>query len=661
MASIIEISSSPQLPLTRSARPTAPSQVTKPANADFVELSSDGDQALLPAIPASLVPEKYTASTLHKAATLACEKPPNSTSVKPTDASSSRSSALDVASTSILGLVSGKFDFQFLSDDFDSTVNLESAAPFDDDDDPFASDLPPPKKRRISPSPTAQPAKREPKFTKAYSRVAESDPLMFTSSPDPYYEAAKRREQRRCQIKHRNIEHELFVSTVEKDAASSVSTRKKAAHLLTNIPDDGSDSDLPNVASVPYKIPLQISKPSSSQRALDKYNAEKTMGTGKASKAKVDKLQEKTEQARERAEKTKEKAAAKESVKEQKRLEKERKAREKQLAIELAKVNQVKTDKKNSTPEMIVDFPSSLNPILLAQASAMLTPLGAECSTWESDLPSVKWRRKVVAEYDEEADHWVPVVKYVKAEKHIMCIMMAQSIVDLITGAEGGDLDAHVLKLKSKFDSCTLIYLIEGHSAWMKKNKNRLNRKYEAAVNSYIPSQGTETSSQKSRRRKKEPEYVAEDKIEDALLRLQIVHGVFIHHTSAMVETAEWIMNFTQHISSIPYRTQKESLDSAFCMDSGQVKSGEDAADTFVRMLQELSQVTPSVAYGIAAKYPTVQELVEGLQKFGPLALEDCKKTTSKNGAFSDKRVGPSISKRIHKVFLGKDPGSNEV
>ncbi|PBP25699.1 ERCC4 domain-containing protein [Diplocarpon rosae] len=659
MASIIEISSSPQLPPTRSARPTAPSQGSKPVNADFVELSSDGDQVLLPAIPARLVPEKYATSTLHKAATLTCEKPANSTFVKPTDASLPRSSASNVASTSILGRVKGNFDLQFLSDDFDSTVNLESTAYFDDDD-PFASDLPPPKKRRISPSPNAQAAKKESIFKKAHRKVAESDPLMFTSSPDPYYEAAKRREQRRGQVMDRNTDNDLFVSNVTTYATNSISTRKKAAHLLADS-DEGSDSDLPHVASLPNKLSLKVSKPSSSQKALDKYNAEKTKDTGKALKAKVDKSQEETEQARERAEKTKEKAAAKESLKEQKRLEKERKAREKQLAIELVKVNQVKTDKKISTPEMIVDFPSSLNPILLAQASAMLTPLGVECSTWESDLPTVKWRRKVVAEYDEEADHWVPVMKHVKAEKHVMCIMTAQSIVDLVTGAEGGDLDAHILKLKSKFDSCTLIYLIEGYSAWMKKNKNRLNRKYEAAVNSHIPAQGTETSSQKSRRRRKELEYVNEDMVEDALLRLQIVHGVFIHHTSVMVETAEWIMNFTQHISSIPYRTQKDSLDSAFCMDSGQVKSGEDAPDTFVRMLQELSQVTPSVAYGIAAKYPTVQELVEGLQKSGPLALEDCKKTTSKNGAFSDKRVGPSISKRIHKVFLGKDPGSNEV
>lgn len=102
-------------------------------------------------------------------------------------------------------------------------------------------------------------------------------------------------------------------------------------------------------------------------------------------------------------------------------------------------------------------------------------------------------------------------------------------------------------------------------------------------------------------------------------------------------------------------------MDTAFCMDSGQVKTGDDAEDTYVRMLQEIKMITASVAYGIAHKYRTVQELVEGLERNGPLALADLKKGMNKDGGLTDRRVGPSISKRVHKVFLGTDPGSWEV
>lgn len=58
-------------------------------------------------------------------------------------------------------------------------------------------------------------------------------------------------------------------------------------------------------------------------------------------------------------------------------------------------------------------------------------------------------------------------------------------------------------------------------------------------------------------------------------------------------------------------------------MESGQVKTGDDVDDTFVKMLQEVSRITVPMAYGIAAKYPNVVSLVEGLNAHGPLALEN--------------------------------------
>ena len=58
-------------------------------------------------------------------------------------------------------------------------------------------------------------------------------------------------------------------------------------------------------------------------------------------------------------------------------------------------------------------------------------------------------------------------------------------------------------------------------------------------------------------------------------------------------------------------------------MESGQVKTGEDRDDTYIKMLQEVSRITLSMAHGIAAEYTDVASLVQGLKKHGPLALED--------------------------------------
>lgn len=90
-------------------------------------------------------------------------------------------------------------------------------------------------------------------------------------------------------------------------------------------------------------------------------------------------------------------------------------------------------------------------------------------------------------------------------------------------------------------------------------------------------------------------------------------------------------------------------------MESGQVKTGEDAADTFIKMLSEIKMITNPVAYGIAQDFPTVSRLVQVLKDEGQLALADCRKSANKNGAATDKRVGPAVSKRVYKIFMGKD------
>ncbi|KAG4437987.1 hypothetical protein IFR05_006527 [Cadophora sp. M221] len=621
------VSSSPELPPTRPvvSRNAPTSKIPKPPADEWIALSSDEE---------SIPPLKLVSGNSVSKAAIA--KPVNSATVAKRPSTNPASAP-----------VKGQNDFYFLSDDFDSTVHLdESIAQLDDD--PFASDPPllPTKKRRDSVSP--KPAKRTSgafKRTKTTGSAAIDD-ITFTSSPDFIAEAAMRRKEKYRQSRKDDLAEEVILDG-KQDAPKPSAFQGTGWSFSALEGLEESYEDLPDLASLANVVVKTTSKSANSQKVLDKYNADKAKE--RATKEKLDKAKGKTEKA-------KEKAAAKDAEKEEKRLEKEKKAYEKKLAAELAKVNTLKTDKKVSTPEMIVDLPTSLNSILLEQTYKMLRQHDVECTNWDSELPVVKWRRKVEAKYNEEAGHWEPTKPHITHEKHIMCVITAQALVDLITGAEGQDLDAHTLRLKVKFESCEVIYLVEGFMAWMRKNKTLLNRQYTAAVRSHAAN-ANEAPTTSQRKKKKEPEYVNEDLIEDALLRLQIHHNTFIHHTNAMVETAEWILNFTQHISSIPYKTQKASLDTGFCMDTGQVKTGDDTADTYVRMLQEVFRVTAPIAYGIVAEHPTLRELVKALKQQGPLALEDCRKSTNKDGAFSDKRIGPAISKKIYKVFMESDPG----
>lgn len=293
-------------------------------------------------------------------------------------------------------------------------------------------------------------------------------------------------------------------------------------------------------------------------------------GSRKTKLTEEEKAAQMQENEREKALKAKEKEIAKRASKEQKakekeedqerkRIGKEEKAREKRIAVDLAEVNKAKLDKKDSTPEMIVDLPASIDGQRVdTQVREFLRSLGVDTTPYQSQVPNViKWRRKMKARWNAEAGRWEPIERMeILEEKHILCIMSAKEFIALAMAREDDqDVETHVARLKSAYESCTPIYLIEGLHASMKRNKTAENRAYQAKVNSIGQSDGNATPSQTAARNKRPPaELIDEDLIEDALLRLQVMSGCLVHHTAASVETAEWIANFTQHISTIPYR-----------------------------------------------------------------------------------------------------------
>ncbi|KAI0999408.1 hypothetical protein K3495_g8788 [Podosphaera aphanis] len=368
----------------------------------------------------------------------------------------------------------------------------------------------------------------------------------------------------------------------------------------------------------------------------------------------------KTKTSQQRSQAKEERIAARALEKKRRLEEKEERLREKERATALAKVNTLK-NKLESTSEIIVDLPSSMNEALANQVKVFLEGVKAEYSIWDSSLNVVKWRRKAQAEWDPIADQWQPISQRIRDEKHVMCVITAKELVQLILGTEGLDLEAHVLKLKTHFATKTIIFLIEGMKAWLAKNSALKNRHFSEAVRSHIPHQPAAAAPAR-RRKATGPVYVDESPIDDALMRLHIFHETLIHHTHTPIETAEWIMTFTQHISTIPYKKQSEAMNSSnFCIDTGQVDSGKDTKDTYIQMLQQMRLVTPPVAWGIESKYPHVQALIRGLEKKGPLALEQCRKSANKNGAYTDAKIGPAVSRRVHSVFLSTDPWSWEI
>lgn len=388
------------------------------------------------------------------------------------------------------------------------------------------------------------------------STVTEDDLIMSPSLLDEFSLAREKREKSRqetdaeieddvfnyAEPSFRQIKSRTATSRPNATNASTSATMCLRGRKCEDISGSASDSDLPDINNIHSKSSLSM-MPTSTRKAASKRRA-----TGNSEKTAEQK-------AKERALKAQEQFDAKEAEKERKRLEREQKVQKKQAAADLARVNMLRTDKKISTPEMIVDLPLGIDERLATQVRQFLDPLGVECTEWSSPIPNViKWRRKVDAQFNEELGHWEPTEKHIETEKPIMCVMLAQELVDLASEDKGHDLDAHVSRMKARFDNSTIMYLIEGLTSWIRKNRNVKNKQFADAVRSQTPREEAVPISSGRRSKKKQEKYVDEDMVEDALLRLQVIHGTLMHHTSCTLETAEWVMNFTQHISTIPYR-----------------------------------------------------------------------------------------------------------
>jgi crossover junction endonuclease EME1 len=91
-------------------------------------------------------------------------------------------------------------------------------------------------------------------------------------------------------------------------------------------------------------------------------------------------------------------------------------------------------------------------------------------------------------------------------------------------------------------------------------------------------------------------------------------------------------------------------------MDVGQVRSGTNAEDTFSKMLQQVHMSTEGVAKAIQMRYPSVQKLFDAFLTGGDDVLKDIPIVRNRAGGVATGRaLGPAMSRKMARVFTGKD------
>ncbi|CAI2168802.1 756_t:CDS:2 [Funneliformis geosporum] len=271
--------------------------------------------------------------------------------------------------------------------------------------------------------------------------------------------------------------------------------------------------------------------------------------------------------------------------KEQQRLErkkqKEEREVEKQRLKQIQEVNKIKYDKFELCRELILDVSNNLSEKNLVDyfrdnpKYSLLT-----INIFQHDFPNIiKWRRKFTVEWDDELYAFMPIPEKIQEESFLLIYFEISEFTKLI---KEDILSNNINKIQETFISKRLIILIEGYESYCRRRKTQVNRNFTNAVRS------------------------------EELLWLQVIAKCLIVHTKNIQDTAEMIGILSADIATIPYKNRNCDLN---FWAEGQVRSGTDSSNTWLRMLQEIQFVTEPVARGIINAYPTVKSLYNAYQR----------------------------------------------
>jgi len=149
------------------------------------------------------------------------------------------------------------------------------------------------------------------------------------------------------------------------------------------------------------------------------------------------------------------------------------------------------------------------------------------------------------------------------------------------------------------------------------------------------------------------------DKLDEALISLQIERNVQILIHNSIDETVDYIYRLTAAIAEKPYKRTITAFE-GFCAEAVSRRTPRSLTDSWISQLEQINSVSKTVAESIVEKYPTLFSLVsiyrsEALTKGEKQNL--LADIMVKNpGSNSSRRIGPALSEKIYRLFTEKDP-----
>ncbi|KAG0273318.1 hypothetical protein BGZ95_010865 [Linnemannia exigua] len=265
------------------------------------------------------------------------------------------------------------------------------------------------------------------------------------------------------------------------------------------------------------------------------------------------------------------------------------------------------------------------------------------------------WRRIVKARMDDQGNN-VPLPEdehTVELESHWLCYMTAKEFCKKIEQNElhkfldsvSKDMRTRMSRQKAKQEAMGLtpptnddrarrqrvILMIMGLTDHFRGLKNMTTKQFQEAVRARIDAGngiGGSDLSGIARASAGGVSGLKQERVEKVLLDLQLEEDCLLMLTEDLEESAQVIVSLTEQLGQRPYKTGRNTG-------------------------LNIHMVTPNMAEGIAAEYPTIRALYEGYRR--------CSNVYDAQGMLEGvrvhtKKIGRVISKRIHDAFMGEDP-----
>ena len=281
-------------------------------------------------------------------------------------------------------------------------------------------------------------------------------------------------------------------------------------------------------------------------------------------------------------------------------------AKERQKLLE--QVNKKRSNRTVSATEMILELDSDMfNSQIGKNIKEVLGVLSVEVKEKSIDglssheMNIARFKRKVTCKYDDEIDMYIPQPLEIQEEEQAIVLIEAEKMVDMVFSVDE-DIEsvtrdqvkhhiALIHRLLGARKRLPIIYMVQGLHLYVKKLANEKNKEMTNRVREMM---GQEPTKKRKNNKDQIAAKVDRKQIEDLLIQLQLGYNLKLVHTSSPLDTADWIANFTQDISTIPYKRQKMLLKENF--DIGVIKSGTDAKDTFEKSLCQIKMLLHRLA-----------------------------------------------------------------